>query len=471
MKRNARGPAAISARVLLVVTFCALGVATPASPQSAAATQPVAAANYEAVLRQAYRAEGPGGAAIVVKDGKVVYRAAIGMADVEKKVPLQPDAVFRLGSVTKQFTSAAVMMLVEQGKISLQDPIDKYLPGYPMQGHVVTVEHLLTHTSGIQSYTDIPGWMKTRIQADLTVQQLIDGFKNEPMQFAPGTKYRYNNSGYVLLGAIIEKVSGQSYGSFVSEKIFKPLGMTHSFYGTSEATIPKRALGYSGPVSAPQPAPPLSMTQPYAAGSLLSTVDDLAIWDAALGTETLLKRSSLERSWTPYKLADGTSTGYGYGWQVGTVQDRRTREHGGGIFGFSTFVLRVPDDRVYVAVLCNSDAPATPPAVVARRLAAIAIGKPFAELKEVKVDPKIYDAYVGEYQLAPGFILTVTREGDRLITQATGQGKVEVFPSSETEFFLKVTDAQLTFVKGPSGVAESLVLHQGGRDIPAKRVK
>ena len=545
----------------------------PAPPRLAlaqAVLQQAATPSYEAVLRQAIKDGGAGATAIVVKDGRVVYRGARGLANVEKGVPLQPDSVFRLGSVTKQFTSLAIMMLVEQGKVGLQDPIDKYLPGYPMQGHVITVEHLLTHTSGIQSYTDIPGWMASKVQADLTVQQLVDGFKNEPMQFAPGTRYRYNNSGYVLLGAIIEKVSGQSYASFVAERIFKPLGMAHSYYGTDEPKIPRRADGYTG---GDKPARPLSMTQPYSAGSLLSTVDDLALWDAALNTEKLVKRASLERVWTPYKLADGTTNGYGYGWQMATLRGHRTMEHGGGIFGFSTYVLRLPDDRAYVAVLCNTDAPAAPPAYLAKRLAAIAIGSPFSEqtvapvdakvlqgyagvyapengpqrtvtfedgklfvqpaggakaeikprssteffvenrlpvfrfepdaagrasalvtfqeeggtperalrvadappprkeFKEIEVNPAIYDAYVGEYELAPGFILTVTREGGRLMTQATGQGKVEVFPYSETEFFLKVTDAQITFVKGPSGSVDSIVLHQGGRDLPAKRKK
>jgi D-alanyl-D-alanine carboxypeptidase len=548
-----------------------LACASLAGPALAhAAPQAAAAASYDAVLKQAIKATGPGAAAVVVKDGKVVWRSAYGLSNVEKKVPLQPDSVFRLGSVTKQFTSMAIMMLVEQGKVGLQDPIDKYLPGYPMQGHVITVEHLLTHTSGIQSYTDIPGYMATKVQADLTVPQLIDAFKNEPMQFAPGTRYRYNNSGYVLLGAIVEKASGQTYAAFIADHIFKPLGMTHSYYGTDEPKIARLAGGYS---EGDKLARPLSMTQPYSAGSLLSTVDDLALWDAALYTEKLVKRASLERIWTPYKLADGTTNGYGYGWQTAVLRGHRTMEHGGGIFGFSTYVLRLPDDRAYVAVLCNTDAPAAPPADLAKRLGAIAIGSPFSEQRavavdqkvlqgyagvyaadsgtrrtvtfedgklfvqraggakveikprssteffienrlpvyrfetdaagkatalvvfqeeggtperaarvadappprkeftEIKVNPAIYDAYAGEYELAPGFILTVTREGDHLMTQATGQGKVEIFPSSETEFFLKVTDAQITFVKGPSGTVDSIVLHQGGRDLPAKRRK
>jgi CubicO group peptidase (beta-lactamase class C family) len=182
---------------------------------------------------------------IVVKDGRTLFRRAYGMADLELGVPLQPDMVFRLGSITKQFTAVAILMLAEEGKLSLQDPIEKHLPGYPTQGHVITVEHLLTHTSGIQSYTDMPGWMTSRILAPMTVQELIDGFKKEPMQFAPGTRWVYNNSAYVLLGAIVEKASGKTYEAFVRERIFQPLGMSSSHYDSSEPIIPRRAPGYT----------------------------------------------------------------------------------------------------------------------------------------------------------------------------------------------------------------------------------
>ncbi len=552
-----------TARVALAcTTLLLLASRAPAAPP------PATVAQIDAIVTRAFAADQPGAAVIVVKDGQVVYRKAVGMASLELGVPLQPDMVFRLGSITKQFTAAAVMLLVEQGKIGLKDPIDKYLPGYPTQGHVITIEHLLTHTSGIQSYTDIPGWMTGRITSDMSVQDLVDAFKKEPMQFAPGAQYRYNNSGYVLLGAIVEKVSGKTYEAFVADSIFKPLGMTSTYYGSNEPIIRKRAQGYTGPADKPANARYLSMTQPYAAGSLVSTVDDLARWDAALYTEALLKKPTLEQMWTAFTLNDGKRTTYGYGWGVSTLRGRRSIDHGGGIPGFSTFALRVPEDKVYVAVLCNSDNPKSSPSYVARRVAAIVMGKPFPEHTAVTVDPKVlaghvgvyevdpetrrivtvegdklytqrsgrsrlearpsseteffyenslthlrferdasgrtvamlmyqdgadeperavriadtvatptiarvdpavYDAYVGQYELAPGFVLTVTREGDRLMTQATGQQKIEIFPISETEFFPKVVDARITFVRGADGKVDSLVLKQGGRDMPGKR--
>jgi CubicO group peptidase (beta-lactamase class C family) len=555
---------ALVGAVLLIL--CVAWAPCGAAPAPAKAAD----AGYDAVFTKAFEPSGPGAAVVVVKDGQVVYRKAIGMASLELGVALAPDMVFRLGSITKQFTAAAVMLLVEQGKLALNDPIEKYLPGYPTQGHAITIEHLLTHTSGIQSYTDIPGWMTGRIKTDMTVAELVDAFKKEPMQFAPGTAYRYNNSAYVLLGAIVEKASGQTYAAFVSERIFTPLGMSSSYYGSNGPVIAKRVQGYTRGGDAVANAQYLSMTQPYSAGSLVSTVDDLARWDAALYTEKLLKRSSLERMWTSYTLANGKPTGYGYGFSLDTLRGRRAVAHGGGIHGFSTFGLRLPEDRVYVAVLCNTDSPKANPGYLARRLAAVAIGNPFPDPVETTVDPKvlsghagvyeidkdtrrtvtvengtlytqrtggsrleakassdteffyensltrvaferdasgrtvamllypdgadqperaprvadaasgpvvatvdpaIYDAYVGEYELGPNFVLTVTREGDRLMTQATGQQKIEIFPLSETEFFPKVVDARILFVKGADGKVGQLVLKQGGRDMPARRIR
>jgi CubicO group peptidase (beta-lactamase class C family) len=550
---------------LPLLAALALATSGAAAPRPAAAGP---AAAMDAVLKAAYPADKPGAAAIVVKDGRVLFRKAYGMANLELGVPLQPDMVFRLGSITKQFTAVAILMLEEEGKLALSDPIEKFLPGFPTHGHLITIEHLLTHSSGIQSYTDMPGWMQDRIQADLKPLELIDGFKKEPMQFAPGEHFRYNNSAYVMLGAVVEKASGKGYEAFLQERIFAPLGMKDAHYGSNEPLIPRRVSGYSEREGAVVNARYLSMTQPYSAGSLAASVDDLAAWNAALDTEKLVKQSSLAKAWTPYATRDGKPTGYGYGWAISELRGRRAIEHGGGIFGFSTYAARLPDDRVYVAVLANSDSPATEPGLVAKKLAAIAVGDPFPEPVAVKlapevlrrhvgvyrvdggatrtitlegdklfsqrsggerleivptsetaffyrrslsrlefvadasgrtiemlffpddarepqrcarvadavertvakVDPALYDAYVGEYELQPGFVLSVTREGDRLMTQATGQAKVEVFPSSETEFFLKVVDARLTFVRGADGRVESLVLHQGGRDVPARRL-
>jgi CubicO group peptidase (beta-lactamase class C family) len=491
---------------------------------------------------------------------------------VELGVPIQPDMVFELGSITKQFTATAILMLVERGQVSLADDVTKYLPDFPTHGKAITVEHLLTHTSGIPSYTGLPEWLP-KMREDFTPRQIIDLFKDKPLEFEPGENWSYNNSGYILLGAIIEKVSGKSYEDFVEQQIFKPLGMTRSRYGNNSEIVPGRVEGYDKEDSGYRRAAYLSLTQPYAAGSLMSTVDDLARWDEALLGASLLKPASLDRMFTPVNLRSGKNTSYAYGWAVGEYAGRKLIEHGGDINGFTTDILRVPEARLLVVILSNNTGKDTRP--LAFEIAAKALGKavedwpvlaldgkamdeyvgvyrfagsnpavtrtitqeggklfsqrsgsqkqeitPTAKdeffFKEpgtrlrfrrdaqgkitsmdylprfgmsdtgartdepipagkqaVKIDSALLDAYAGVYELAPGFRLTVTREGDRLFAQATGQEKAEIFPESDTKFFLKVVDAQLVFVRNAlsqNGPAESLVLHQGGREIPGKRV-
>ncbi len=520
------------------------------------------------LLSPSFEAGEPGAAVIVVKDGKVLLRRGYGLANLELGVPIAPDMRFRLGSVTKQFTAVAVLMLAEEGKLALDDPITKFLPDYPTHGQTVTVEHLLTHTSGIKSYTEMPEWLPLW-RKDMSLEELIGVFRDQPADFAPGEKWAYDNSGYVLLGAIIEKASGRPYADFVRDRIFVPTGMTHTSYDTTESIVPGRVSGYQKDTGGWKNASYLSMSQPYAAGSLMSSVDDLAKWDAALYTEKLVKQASLARAWRPYALKDGKSTGYGFGWTMGTVQEHPSIEHGGGINGFASYVLRLPPDHVYVAILANREANQPSLDRLAVQLAAIAIGKPYVEpkplalapaqmdalvgvyhidekdqrivrregdrlfsqrsggakreifalspnefylkdsftrfvfemdasgkvvsmvsrtrygpsevapktdlplpteRKAMTLDPAIYDRYVGRYELAPGFVLAVTREGDQLMTQATGQDKVEIFPESETRFFLKVVDAQIDFEKDAAGRATGLVLHQGGQDLKAKRI-
>ena len=361
-------------------------------------------AAIDQLFRGAVKPGEPGVAVIVTRKGQTLYRAAYGMANLELGVALEPDHVFRIGSVTKQFTSAAIMMLVEEGKLAVTDPITKFLPDYPTQGKTITVEHLLTHTSGIQSYTDMPKW-RGMWRQDMTVTELVDLFKSEPMQFAPGERWRYNNSGYILLGAIIEKASGKKYADFVQERIFTPLGMANTRYDVTEQVTARRAAGYTKTGDRIVNAQYLSMTQPYAAGSLMSTVDDLAKWDAALGAGRVLKAESLAKSFASYRLSSGNDTAYGYGWQISRYEGRDVQEHGGGIFGFRAYVVRVPSDGVYVAVLSNIAAAEPDTDLLARKAAAIAIGKPLVNPAAVALTAGQLEAYVGPYVGCPGHAL------------------------------------------------------------------
>jgi CubicO group peptidase (beta-lactamase class C family) len=373
--------------------------------------------------------------------------------------------------MTKQFTAVAILMLMEQGRLALNDPLTKFLPDYPAPGRSVTVEHLLTHTSGIQSYTNLPEW-RPLLRKDMTVTEIIALSKDKPFEFKPGERWSYNNSGYILLGAIIEKVSGMSYEAFVQKNIFDPLGLKDTHYESATRIIPRRIPGYApGANNAFLNAEYLSMTQPYAAGSLLSSVDDLASWNEALLSGKLIQRDSLEKAWTPYKLKDGSSSRYGYGWGIGTVDGRRVISHGGGIHGFSSDGILYPEDRLIVIMLTNSTAPARAPGQLTPKIAALALGKSLpGERTAVAIDPKVFDSYAGEYEIRAGFTIKFFRQGDKFMTQATGQPVFEIFAESETKFFLKVVDGQVEFVKDASGRVTGMVLTQNGRTIPGKRI-
>ncbi|HZS08833.1 MAG TPA: serine hydrolase domain-containing protein [Blastocatellia bacterium] len=296
----------------------------------------------------------PGVSVAVVQDGKVVLAKGYGMANVELSSPATENTVYQLASVTKQFTATAIMMLVEDGKISLDDKLTKILDGLPAAWDGVTVRHLLNHTSGIRSYTSVPDFFKTA-RKDYKKEEIIKLVTDAPMEFAPGEKWNYNNTGYFLLGMIIEKVSGKEYGAFLSERIFQPLGMTSTRVNDLTEVIKNRAQGYTWNNGRLRNGEYLSPTQPFSAGALVSTVLDLAKWDAALYTEKLLRRASLDQMWTPTKLNDGKTQDYGFGWGVDVYRTRKRLSHGGGIQGFSTFITRFVDDKLTVIVLVNQE--------------------------------------------------------------------------------------------------------------------
>jgi D-alanyl-D-alanine carboxypeptidase len=296
----------------------------------------------------------PGISVAVVQDGNVVLAKGYGVANVELFVPATENTVYQLASVTKTFTVTAVMMLVEDGKVGLDDKINARLPDLPAAWGEVTVRHLLNHTSGIKSYTSVRDFFKTA-RKDYTHREILDLVAKEPLEFAPGEKWSYNNTGYFLLGMLIEKVSGKKYGEFLSEKIFKPLMMTQTRVNDMRAVIQNRAQGYTWDGQRLMNGEYVSPTQPFAAGMLVSTVSDLVKWDAALRTQSLLKPSSLDQMWTPTKLSKGGEAEYGFGWEVKKVNGHRLIGHGGGIPGFSTHLSRFVDDHLTVIVLMNAD--------------------------------------------------------------------------------------------------------------------
>ena len=296
----------------------------------------------------------PGVSVAVVKDGRVVLAKGYGVANAELAVPATENTVYQLASVTKQFTATVIMMLVEEGKLSLDDKVTKVLDGLPVAWSEVTVRHLLNHTSGIKSYTNVPSFFATA-RKDYGKEEIIRLVADAPLEFAPGEKWNYNNTGFFLLGMMIEKVSGKEYGAFLNERIFQPLSMTATRVNDLKEIIKHRAQGYSWQNGVLRNGEYLSPTQPFAAGALVSSVVDLAKWDAALYTEKLLKKSSLEQMWTATKLNDGKTQPYGFGWGVDVYRTRKVISHGGGIQGFSTHIARFIDDRLTVIVLANRE--------------------------------------------------------------------------------------------------------------------
>jgi CubicO group peptidase (beta-lactamase class C family) len=428
--------------IVLVLLVCTI---FPAPSVAAQATQTgnQAHSDLESIVRGAYSADAPGAAVIVVQKGKILYRGARGLANLELGVPLRPESVFRIGSVTKQFTAAAIFLLAEDGKLSLSDSITKFLPDYHVQGHIVTIQHLLSHTSGIANYTELADWRST-LRNDVSVQRLVDIFQDKPFDFAPGERWKYDNSGYILLGAIIEKLSGQKYADFLRARIFEPLGMKDSRYEDIAQITPGRVAGYMRQGTEWRNADYLSMSQPYSAGALISTVDDLARWNAAVEDGELLKPASWQRASTSFALADGTLTRYGAGWIIGRVGPIATVEHGGGINGFNAYVLRAPAQQLYVAVLTNASPPQTAPQDVAVKLAARVLEVEL-DAPEIKIAPARLDDYVGSYSLDGTKTRVFTRGDNRLYSKDGDANRLELVPIGNDLFEVRAGQVRFQF--------------------------
>ena len=423
-----------------------------------------ASPEYQQWLEEAYPADGPGAAVIVVRDNEVLFRSASGMAEMELGVSLSPENVFRIGSITKQFTAAGILLLEEQGKLSTSDDINKYLPDYPTQGHTIKIDNLLSHTSGIFNYTDIPGYFEgAKIRKDVTTEELIEVFANLPMDFATGEAFNYSNSGYVLLGAIIEKVSGQTYADFMQTAIFDKLGLEHSYHGGQQIIL-NRAKGYQGEAGDYSNAGYLSMTQPHGAGALLSTVDDLSRWSNALFGGELLSKASLKKMTTDFELNNGEHTGYAFGLGVAERFGEREIAHNGGIHGFSTSGIWLPKQKIYVAVLSNNADSGARVGFLATRMAFDAAGADYPRLVAIDIDAEILPQYQGVYKINENETRRVMMEDGRLYTQRTGGGRLEIVSLGEDAFFYPGGFTHLTFDRDRSGSVIAMDMYQNGAD-------
>jgi CubicO group peptidase (beta-lactamase class C family) len=585
------------ARTLILCAVILLSIQV----QSLAQSQSQKTAKIDEVMTLANKYGLFNGSVLVAENGKVIYKKGLGLANMEWNIPNTPETRFRLGSITKQFTATLILQLVEQGKIKLDGKLSDYLPDYRKDvGQKVTIHQLLNHTSGIPSYTGLPGFFSDVSRDPYSVADFVKKYASNDLQFEPGSKFSYNNSGYFLLGAIIEKVTGQPYERVLKEKIFDPLGMKNTGYDHHATIIEKRAAGYLKTPDGYVNAPYLDMSLPYAAGSMYSTVDDLYLWDQALYTDRLLTVQSKELMYKP------ALSNYAYGWLIAKAKLGTGTEtvpsisHGGGINGFNTLITRYPVQKNLVVLLDNTsqgdsldklseqltnilydqpfDLPKMPLAAVllktiqekgveagiaqyrdlkARQAKVYDLSEPelntlgyqllqgkklkeaieifklnveaypegfntydslgeaymnsgdkelaiknykkslelnpentgaIAMLKRLEapsvpaangtapaaattVDTKAYDAYVGEYELNPNLKAAIFKDGEKLMTQLTGQPAFELYSDGGDNFYLKVVEAKVTFTRDDKGVVTGMVIHQGGRDVPAKKIK
>lgn len=298
-------------------------------------------------------ANGPGAVFLIAKKGKPIYEKAFGMANLELESKMNTNNVFQIGSMTKQFTAVAILMFEEQGKLKVIDPISKYIPSYP-NGDKITIHHLLTHTSGIKDFTKMKA-LQDIAQKEMTPEQMVDFFKNEQVDFVPGEKFEYNNSGYVVLGHIIELVSGGTYEDFIKKNIFDKAGMTNSFYASDRKIIKNRAFGYHKKSSGYVNKTVINFSVPFSSGSLMSTLDDMLKWQNALNQNLLLTSKEETKAFTRYQLNNGQEIEYGYGWHLKNINGTQTREHGGSIFGFKSMAVYIPSKDIYVVGFSNCD--------------------------------------------------------------------------------------------------------------------
>lgn len=405
-------------------------------------------------LQNHFKSDEPGVTLLIAKKGEIIFSGAAGMANLELNVPMKADNVLRIGSITKQFTAIAILMLQEQGKLNIQDDITKYLPSYPTNGKKITIEHLLTHTSGIRSYTSLPDFMQ-KIRDDKSTSEMLKVFKDKDMLFEPGTEFNYNNSGYFLLGVIIEKVSEMTYEDFIEKNIFEKIGMKNSYYGRADQIIPNRASGYEMESGEVVNAPYLSMTIPYAAGSLLSTVEDLYKWHKAIHNYQVVKKSSLDKAFTSYILKNGEPTDYGYGWGVHPFYGGKTIQHSGGINGFVTNEMYLPEHDIFIAAFSNGKDPSFFTQVIAAKM----LGKyPITEKKSLS--SKVLADYIGIYQVENSKDKrTIKIKDGHLTSFRTGGNLLNLFPYDKDKFYFEKSLDIFEFKRNKDGQVVGIIAY------------
>ncbi|HEX6171295.1 MAG TPA: serine hydrolase domain-containing protein [Chitinophagaceae bacterium] len=406
------------------------------------------------------------GTALVAKNGTILLNKGYGYRNAADKVANNEQTIFQLGSITKQFTSAVILKLQEEKKLSVSDKLSKYFPGYP-KGDSVTIEQLLTHTSGIYSYTSDPNFMKNEVTKPASREMMMALFRDKPFDFPPGTSWNYSNSGYSLLGYIIEAVTKKPYEQAVRKYIFTPLGMTHSGFDFTNLKSKEKATGYFKlDDKETLPAPMVDSTVSYSAGAIYSTTGDLFQWHNALQKNKILSKAQQDKAYTPVKNK------YGYGWGIDTIEGKRKVAHSGGIHGFTTNISRVPEDDVCIVLLSNASN--TTLGEITKNIYAILYGKEYTLPKErtaIKLPEEKLKEYEGEYVIREDLHVILSLKDGELVATPTGQKEEVLYAEKEDLLFVKSQDIQLEFTRNEKKEVDGFILHQGGAKLPCKKIK
>jgi CubicO group peptidase (beta-lactamase class C family) len=451
----------IPGRFLVFFLSCLFGFETAWAKKITAPSTQKIKTSVDEYMKAAVEIERFTGSILIARDGKPLVSKSYGMANVELDAPNTADTVFRIASLTKQFTSAAIMMLQERGKLNVDDAACQYLADCPEAWRPITIRHLLTMTSGIQGITALEAGPLRGLPVPW--DQWTQATQKKPLEFTPGEKFSYSNSGYTVLGFIIERVSGKSYGDFLHEEIFAPLDMTQTGYEDPLRVIKNRATGYRQLPGEPIANVPYEeLFRLYAAGGVYSTTKDLWLWDQALYKKKILSKESLDEMFTPFRdMYPGK--GYAYGWWTSSKNGRREIAHGGNLAGFITYFARFPDERVTVIVLSNNGRGSS--GKISDTLSSIVFGAEYEipkERKAVSVAIPVLENYVGEYQAQfPPTNYTIAIENGKLMFEEIDFVKAEMFAESETDFFLKTADMQIKFIKDANGTVTGFAVHQG----------
>lgn len=399
----------------------------------------------DSVMRSYYKPEEPGASIVVAKDGKIIFSKGYGMANLEQHTSISNTSVFRMGSMTKQFTAIAILMLVQKGQLSLDDRLSKFYPEQFKNDHGITIRHLLSHTSGIKDYITISE-VRDYATRKIKPQNVINIIAKSPLDFEPGTDYTYSNSGYFILGGILEQVTGVSYQEFITKNILAPLKMQHTSYEDPAQIIAGRASGYYRRGESFINAPYIDMSVIFSAGALLTTPEDMVKWDESLYLHSLVNASYIKMALEPRQLNNGDHTDYGFGFRMAKVNGINSIEHGGGIFGFQCYGIRVASAHVYVLVMTNFEGK-NKYDIACAQAAAIAIGKPYSQNKYITISKADLARYTGKFVSKDKLIRSIFVKNDSLFYQ-DGKAVSPLIPIARDTFKMDGTfDDRITFLR------------------------